>query len=138
MPRREAEGGVLVDRLLLADRREEIDEMVVAARRSLGARRTFRASSCRTVVFGAGRVELQGLRQFLLHGIRERRDRVVSLEHVVAARLDDAGPVQGKLGEADVDHAVAADEAEERVAAAAVLEVALKREREAGMPSVSG
>ena len=38
---------------------------------------------------------------------------------------------QGQLGEAHADHAVAADEAEHGVAAAAVLEVGLEREREA-------
>src|ERR1019366_2985748 len=51
----------------------------------------------------------------------------------IARGLLDARAVEGELGVAHVDDAVAADEPEEGVTAAAVLEVALEGQGEAGL-----
>src|SRR5437868_6258123 len=60
-----------------------------------------------------------------LLGPGERHDRVVALEHLLPGCLRDADARDLQAAEAHLDDAVAADEAEDRAIAAAVLEIRL-------------
>ena len=59
----------------------------------------------------------------LLLRVRERRDRVISLQYLVGRGLLDAHADEVQLGEANVEHALGADESERGGAAAAVFKI---------------